>query len=304
MPFRPSPSWLRGYGAAREGFKTPEINPLARVLVGKLLIPAGSTPRGQARLEFNAALRQFSALFVMLTIVMVCGTATMSMIQERERDTWPSLIATSLTPWEILRAKMLAAIWRARGPSLMLIALWAVGLAAGAVHPLGFLNAVAGLIAIAAFYAAAGVSQSLLIGQRKQTNDLILLAVLYVLPLSGLAILLPGAASVFLGTCSSPFLIWSSLFSYEDVRTVIYSGVLPEFGATSIKPGVTARMVLAACWFATIAHAIGAVVLTRMTCRRFDALVGRPTRSKVKREGGHDRSCWRSRSRPAVRKAV
>ena len=72
----------------------------------------------------------------------------------------------------------------------MLIALWAVGLAAGAVHPLGFLNAVAGLIAIGAFYAAAGVSLSLLIGERKQTNNLILLVVLCVLPLSGLAILL------------------------------------------------------------------------------------------------------------------
>ena len=35
-------------------------NPLARVLVGKLLLPAGSAAPGQARLEFNIALRQFS----------------------------------------------------------------------------------------------------------------------------------------------------------------------------------------------------------------------------------------------------
>ena len=44
------------------------------------------------------------------------------------------------------------------GPALTLISLWAVGLLAGAVHPLGFLNAVAGLIAIGAFYAAFGVA--------------------------------------------------------------------------------------------------------------------------------------------------
>ncbi len=270
----------RGYGATREGFATPAINPLARVFIGKLLIPAGTTPRGQARLEFNAALRQFSSLLVMLYVVMNYGTAAMSIIQERERDTWQSVLATSLSPWEILRAKMLAALWRARGAGLILIALWAVGLAAGAVHPLGFLNAVAGLIAIGAFYAAAGACLSLRIGERKQTNNLIVLVVLCALPLSGLAILLPGAASVFLGACSTPFLIWSSLFSYEDVRAAIHSGVLPQLGATSIQPGVSARMVLAACWFATIAHAVGAVILTRMTCRRFDALVGRPIRSR------------------------
>jgi hypothetical protein len=139
----------------------------------------------------------------------------------------------------------------------------------------GFLNAVAGLIAIGAFYAAAGVSLSLVLGERKQTNDLILLVALYVLPLSGLAILLPGTASLFLGAYSSPFLIWSSLFSYEDVQTLMHSRVLPQLGPTSIKPGVSARMVLASCWFATGAHAAGAFFLTRIACRRFDALVGR-----------------------------
>ena len=45
---RPSPSCRRrGYGATREGFTTPEINPLARVLIGKLLLPAGSRLPGR-----------------------------------------------------------------------------------------------------------------------------------------------------------------------------------------------------------------------------------------------------------------
>ncbi len=268
----------RGYGAARQG-AMPEVDPLARMLIGKLLIPAGSAAPGQARLEFNMALRQFSALFVMLYVAMACGTAAMSMILERERDTWHSLIATSLTAWEILRAKMLAAIWRARAAGLMLITLWTVGLLAGAVHPLGFLNAVAGLIVIGAFYAVVGVSLSLQIGERKQIDNIMILFVLVVLPMSGLAILLPGSASVFLGACSSPFLIWSSLFSYEDVQSVVRSGVFAQLDGTGIKPGVSARMVLAACWVATIVHGLGAIVLMRMTCRRFDALVGRPVRS-------------------------
>jgi ABC-type Na+ efflux pump permease subunit len=271
----------RGYGATREGFNMPEVDPLARVLIGKLLIPAGTAAPGQARLEFNAALRQFSALLVMLYVVMVCGTAATSIIVERERDTWPSLIATSLTAWEILRAKMLAAIWRARGAGLILIALWTVGLFAGAVHPLGFLNAVAALFVIGAFYAALGVTMSLQISERKHFNKMLILCVLCALPFSGLAILLPGSASILLGACSTPFLVWSSLFSYEDVQSLFRSGVLPLLGSTSIKPGVSARMVLAAYCIAVMAHAVGAFFLTYLTCRRFDAIVGRPVRSRA-----------------------
>ena len=148
------------------------------------------------------------------------------------------------------------------------------------MHPLGFVNAITGLIAIGAFYAVVGVALSLQIGERKQANHMILLLVLCVLLISGLAILLPGGASVLLGAFASPFLIWSSLFSYEDVQSLVRSSVLPQLGGTSIKPGVSARMVLAAYWIGTIAHALGAFFLMRSTCRRFDALVGRPVRSR------------------------
>ena len=270
----------RGYGASREGFTTPEINPLSRVLIGKLLLPAGSAAPGQSRLEFNMALRQFSALFVMLYVAVVCGTAAVGTVHERERDTWHSVIATSLTAWEILRAKMLAALWRARNTGLMLIALWVVGVAAGSIHPLGFLNAVVGLSAIGAFYAAVGVSLSLHLSELKQADKMLLYLILCVSPISALAIFLPGSASVFPGACSPPFLIWSSLFSYEHVQSVVHSGVMPQFGATSIAPGVSARVVLGACWIGTIVHAAGAFFLARVTCRRFDAIVGRPIRSR------------------------
>ena len=149
------------------------------------------------------------------------------------------------------------------------------------MHPLGFLNAVAGLIVIGAFYAAFGVSLALQIGERKQIDNIIILFVLVVLPMSGLAIMLPGSASVFLGACSTPFLIWSSLFSYEDVQSAVRSGVFAQLGGTSIKPGVSARIVLSACWVATIVHGVVAIVLMRSTCRRFDELVGRPVRSSL-----------------------
>jgi hypothetical protein len=146
---------------------------------------------------------------------------------------------------------------------------------------LGFFNAIAGLIAIGAFYAAIGVSLGLQVGERKKIEHMIVLVVLCLLPLSGLAILLPGSASVFLGAWSSPFLIWSSLFSYEEVQSLLRSGMLPHFGGTGIKPNVNAWMLLMACWLATAAHAIGAFLLTRTICRRFDEIVGRPIRSST-----------------------
>ena len=95
------------------------------------------------------------------------------------------------------------------------------------------------MIVIGAFYAALGVSLSLRIGDRKQINNVILLVVLCVLPLSGLAILLPSSASILLGACSTPLLIWSSLFSHEDVQSLVHSGVLPlQIRSHEDLPGV------------------------------------------------------------------
>ena len=55
----------RGYGAAPEAFTMPAWNPLVRVLGDNLIMPAGGPAAGQARLEFNIALRQFSAFWAL-----------------------------------------------------------------------------------------------------------------------------------------------------------------------------------------------------------------------------------------------
>jgi hypothetical protein len=148
------------------------------------------------------------------------------------------------------------------------------------VHPLGFLCAVVGLTVIGAFYAALGVFLSLHFVDQKKTDHMMLLVILFVLLLSGPPILVPGSASVLLGAFSTPFLIWSSLFSYEDVQSLVHAGRFLQPGATSLKPGVGARMVLAAYGLAVLVHAAGAYILTRSTCRRFDFLIGRPFRSR------------------------
>ena len=78
---------------------------------------------------------------------------------------------------------------------------------------------------------------------------------------------IPGAAAIF------------CLLSFVFLKNKTALGTT-QLGGTSIKPGVSARMVLAAWWIATLAHALGAFYLTRSTCRGFDSRVGRPVRSR------------------------
>src|SRR5262249_25068710 len=77
----------RGYGAAPEAFTMPDGNPFARVLVDKMIMPAGDPASGQGRLEFNIALRQFSAFCVFFYVVAIVGAAAEGVKGERERDT-------------------------------------------------------------------------------------------------------------------------------------------------------------------------------------------------------------------------
>ena len=65
---------------------------------------------------------------------------------------------------------MIGAIWKARGLATLTLILWSVGLLAGAVHPLGFLAAVAGMGVSCWFLAAVGVSASLWSPDRSQAT--------------------------------------------------------------------------------------------------------------------------------------
>ena len=285
----------RGYGAAPEAFTMPAWNPLVRVIGDKLIMPADGPAAGQARLEFNIALRQFSAFWAWAYVVELYGAAVEGVKRERERGTWLGLIATPLSGWEILRAKMLGPVLSRLGGALTLIALWTVGLMAGAVHPLGFLAAVTGLAAVAWFCSALGVSRSLREGGMKRAGHPLALVVRLVVALG--VTLLVGAISGALA--------WSSLLSYEDVFSVVHSGAFLQFGATALQKVVGvpdnlplgARVLLfgtgalqtvvgartvVAVWLAgTTALGAGAYSVTRAMCRDFDVEVGRPTRPRA-----------------------
>lgn len=285
----------RGYGAAPEAFTMPAWNPLVRVIGDKLIMPADGPAAGQARLEFNIALRLFSALWAGGYVVELYGAAVEGVKRERERGTWLGLIATPLSGWEILRAKMLGPVLSRRRGALTLISLWTVGLMAGAVHPLGFLAAVTGLAALAWFCSALGVSRSLREGGMKRAGH----------PLTLVVRLVASVGVTMLVGAISSALVCSSLLSYEDVFTVVHAGAFLHFGATALQKvagvpenlplgarvllfgtgalqSVVGARTVVAVWLAgTTALGAGAYSVTRAMCRDFDVEVGRPTRPRA-----------------------
>ena len=96
-------------------------------------------------MECNAVLRQFTAFWALLYVLNLAGFAAAGIARERAQDTWSALLATPLTGRDIVLAKMRGAVWKMRGAGGLLVVLWTVGLLAGAVHPLGYASAIAGL---------------------------------------------------------------------------------------------------------------------------------------------------------------
>ena len=259
----------RGYGPSREAFTMPEVSPIVRLVINNTFSKlALSVAPGQARLEFNIALRQSASLFVAAYAATALSAAFEGVKGERRRDTWLGLIATPLSGREILRAKLLGSLWKGRDTAFTLLGLWTIGLVSGAVHPLGFLASVAFLAISGVFHAALGLSLILRECDPERTA-LEAFSPIWA-PLMLVAIFLLSSAPIALA--------WSSLLTYEDMQAVIRSGPLPAFGHAVIGDFMGARAVAVAWLAGAVAYAVGAVRLVLANERRFDAAVGRPTR--------------------------
>jgi hypothetical protein len=268
-----------GYGAWSGASGTPEMNPFARAIVNRVSNFALSLSPGQARLDFNVALRLSTAVFVMMYALILAGFGAESMAGEKERDTWLGLIATPLTGPEIIRAKILGSLWRLRGLALTLAGLWTLGLLAGAVHPLGFLTALAGLGVTSGFYVALGTYRSLWAPDRKRATEGTIGPVMLLLMTGLLPVVLPSRlTSAWLGALSPPFLAWASLFSYDDLQAAARSGAFPPLAALGVDSSEGFGTVGATVLFGLTAQALAALFLTRAACRGFDAAAGRPIR--------------------------
>ncbi len=82
-------------------------------------------PSTLARMDFNLFLRNATCAILFLLSVLAPGIAAELIGTERAKDTWNSLIATPLSPREILLSKLRASLWRLRTIGIILVSLWA-----------------------------------------------------------------------------------------------------------------------------------------------------------------------------------
>ena len=279
--------WRHGYRSGITGVQHPEWNLVIRLMA----IVEVSPPADLARVEFNVYLRYMSVPLVFLITMIASGLAAEGILRERTRETWESLIATPLTARDILRAFMLSSLWRSRILIATLLALWTIGLAAGAIHPVGF--AVSLLLASAWtwFMLAFGVSISVSAKNSNETVAPNLSLTLLTAGSSVLPYLLPRALnSIVLGACSPPLMIWLALVSHREMRTALRYSVYPAIDWMRHANGESVLTVIATLAVSVIVPWLGGLYLWRRTLAKFDQKIGRPWKSNLLRSDTHSES--------------
>lgn len=216
------------------------------------------------------ALRVDLGWYVGFWLLAVAGTSASSIAIERERDTWVGLTSTPLTGWQIIRGKVLGAIWHQRGFGAVIVGIWLFGLISGAVHPLGILASVA-LVGLETWLVAMiGIHASL---RSRSTSRALMVTILVVGVFNAYPIIL---SEWFLGG-----LAWNSSFSLL--------GAMPRL---AVGPVVSYQF--ANNWWAAASNGLvftenvgaginlvgiylaAAVVFTVLTVGRFDRCLDRP----------------------------
>lgn len=266
-----------GYRPVPEALRTSGGSPFAMAIArGTSLSPLP----GVGRAEFNAALRQFTLFWNSIYALTLTGIAIEGIARERTKDTWSSLLATPLTGAEIVRAKMLGAVWGVKRGATVIVVLWMIALVAGAVHPLGFAMAIVGFGVSTWFLVAFATYQSLCASDVRVANNRVLLFITFVIFSPLLLSFLPrGGPFIMIGAGSLPFQSYLSLVSYEDFERALRSGLFPSLDGFAAPVNERAVFVLATCLIGVFAQAMAAFLLTRTAIRGFDAIVGRPDRS-------------------------
>ena len=93
--------------------------------------------------------------FLLFVGVSIRGSGAIS--GERDRDTWISLIATPLSPWQMLRAKWLGTLLGVRSLLGLVMVVWAAGLVTGSYEPLSLIFMLVALLNFASGFAWIGL---------------------------------------------------------------------------------------------------------------------------------------------------
>ena len=253
---------------------------LATPAFGELLREGyGIAPAGSARVTFHSYLRIIGTGIALVYLLGVASDAAASLTSERENETWISLITTPLSGTEIIRAKLLGAIWEIRHTAVVLTALWFLGVLVGSVHPLGLVAALIELAAFTWFTAALGMWISLRARHTMQAMARVMGSLL-LLGGGSLLITLPilSLRPLALTPCG-PLLLALVLASHGDLQGKPAPGSFgpcPDSVLGAIWVGRGPEMVLT-CLVSVLGAMLGAWALTRSACRGFDACLDRPT---------------------------
>ena len=232
-------------------------------------------------LELHDELCVISPLYLAIWMMAAAGAAASSAAFEREQDTWDSLIATPLSGWQIVRGKSVGALWSLRGFGALLGVFWFVGLAAGAIHPLGLLLALIVVAVLTWFVIALGMHFSL---NSKKTSRALTATIVILLGLNVgyLGVLYPiwmvsreagGFPHAFVGC--APMVASYSLLSYSQVAQIF------DIAADSRRPnGIDWRGVGYAA-LVVLAYGLAATLLTWRSVLRFDRVIDRPRKRDV-----------------------
>jgi ABC-type Na+ efflux pump permease subunit len=267
-----------GYAAVADGAGKPEFNLVLRFFMED---SGPGVPIDAARLDFNLYLRFVTVPIMFMLVFITSGTAVEVLNSERAKDTWSSLIATPLGANEILRGKLLAAIWRLRAIGITLSSLWTLGLICGAVHPLGFLATVLTLISTTAFYLVVGQFIALQVEDQATASGRTVGLVILPICSGLLPFVLPTAiSSIAYGVASPPMVSHLALVSYREVSSAWQSAVYPPLQWIGLNSGDRPLTVVLTCLIGILAPAIGARWIWNRCLANFDRLVGRPSRTE------------------------
>ena len=107
--------WHHGYTAVASTAEKPEMNLVLRYYIDE---SGSNVPIDARRVDFNLFLRFTTLSIVFMISLISAGIAVELISTEKAKDTWNSLIATSLSAREILLGKFRAALWRLRAAGI------------------------------------------------------------------------------------------------------------------------------------------------------------------------------------------
>lgn len=238
----------------------------------------GSTETYQDRATFNLYLRVVGALIYLAWMLGVTSAAATSITSEREADTWTSLIAAPLEGSEILRAKMIGAVWSTRSLGALMLALGLIGIAAGSVHPFGLLVVILETLVFVWFAAALGTFVSL----RAQTSMRAMTATIGILIVANggyLMCCIPFASNSLVTLAGvTPLVEVISLLNYREFEELIH-------GKSFARSFFSDPDMLLTCVFSTLIYSVGAFTLTALSVAGFDDEIDRPRQDSTNPAG-------------------